>query len=255
MDENLSMAESQFDSLLAVTNIIDRKFLVTGLEVKSDLNKKEEVENILSNQSVEMRSQICSNEILRNLESCNGLTEEKVGNKKLQLDLIRMYIDDQACRGNIMNDIILKYDIPIDEITQDEGVIVDERNRTRVKEVFREFGFPTRKLVGKDAMYGIFLMLQHADGDKEWQKLQLPYIERAVKNGDLQEQNYAYLYDRIKINGGEKQLYGSQFSKVDPVAKTVELADTEDLDNLNLRRREMGMMPIEMYKRFILKDL
>jgi len=166
-----------------------------------------------------------------------------------------MYIDDQACRGNIMNDIIVKYDIPTEEITQDGGVIVDERNRTRLKEVFDEFGFPTRKMVGKDAMYGIFLMLQHSDGDKEWQKLQLPHIERAVKNGDLQGQSYAYLYDRIKINGGEKQLYGSQFSNVDPVAKTVELADTEDLDNLNLRRREMGMMPIEMYKRFMLKNL
>jgi hypothetical protein len=104
-------------------------------------------------------------------------------------------------------------------------------------------------------MYGVFLMLQHSDGDKEWQKSQLPNIEKAVKKGDLQGQSYAYLYDRIKINSGEKQLYGSQFSKVDPVIKSVELAETEDLENLDNRRREMGMMPIEMYKRLMLKNL
>lgn len=68
-------------------------------------------------------------------------------------------------------------------------------------------------------------------------------------------QSYAYLYDRIKINNGEKQLYGTQFAKVDPINKIVELAETEDLDNLDNRRREVGMMPIEMYKRGILKNL
>ncbi len=133
--------------------------------------------------------------------------------------------------------------------------MVDERNRNRLKEIFEEHGFPTKKLVGKEAMRGIFLMVQHSDGDKEWQKSQLVNIEKAVKNGDLDGQSYAYLYDRIKINNGEKQLYGSQFSNVDPINKTVELADTEDMKNLEKQRMEIGMMPIEMYKTFMLKNL
>ncbi len=49
----------------------------------------------------------------------------------------------------------------------------------------------------------MFFIIQHSDGDKEWQKSQLPNIERAVENGDLEGQKYAYLYDRIKINSGE----------------------------------------------------
>lgn len=255
MDEKLVVAELQFDTLLRMTDIIDRKFLVTGLEVKSKLHKNEEVTKILYNQSVDMRIQLCTKDFLKNLSPCNGLSEEKIKNKDLQMELIRMYIDDQASRGNIMEDIISKFDINRNETTQDGAIIVDERNRTRLKEIFVDNGFPTRELVGKDAMYGIFLMLQHSDGDKDWQKSQLPNIERAVKAGDLNGQSFAYLYDRIRINGGEKQLYGSQFSNVDPVAKTVELAATEDLSNLNKRRREMGMMPIEMYKRFMLKNL
>jgi hypothetical protein len=104
-------------------------------------------------------------------------------------------------------------------------------------------------------MQGVFLMIQHSDGDKEWQKAQLINIEKAVKKGDMDGQSYAYLYDRIKINSGEKQLYGTQFSNVDPINKTVELAETEDMENLDKRRMEMGMMPIKMYKEFMLKNL
>ena len=35
----------------------------------------------------------------------------------------------------------------------------------------------------------------------------------------------------------------------------VELAETEDLENLDKRRMEVGIMPIDMYKRFMLKAL
>jgi hypothetical protein len=86
-------------------------------------------------------------------------------------------------------------------------------------------------------------------------KISTPNIEKAVKKGDMDGQSYAYLYDRIQINSGERQLYGTQFAKVDSSNKTVELAETEDLENLDRRRMEVGMMPIEMYKEFMLKNL
>ena len=166
-----------------------------------------------------------------------------------------MYVDDQAVRGNLLSDIISKYNIDTTQITNENRFNVDANNRNRLKEIFGEFGFPNRKLIGKEAMYGIFLMIQHSGGDKDWQKSQLKNIKISVKNGDMDGQSYGYLYDRIKINSGEKQLYGTQFSNVDPINKTVELADTEDLKNLDSRRREIGMMPIGMYKKFMLKNL
>ena len=58
--------------------------------------------------------------------------------------------------------------------------------------------FQQERWLEKDAMHGIFLMIQHSDGDKEWQKSQLSNIEKAVKEGDMDGQSYAYLYDRIK---------------------------------------------------------
>ena len=255
MNENYSVANLQFDTLRRNTKTIDRKYLITGLEVKNKLGKNDEIVEIINSQGYTILQEICKKGFLSKYEVCKDYLVEEVENKELQIELIRMYVDDQAARGNLMHDIISKYKIDSTEITQNGGVFVDERNRNRLKEIFKEYGFPTKKLVGKDAMQGIFLMIQHSDGDKEWQKSQLPNIERAVKDGDMNGESYAYLYDRIKINSGEKQLYGTQFAYVDPINKTVELADTEDLDNLDNRRMEIGMMPIQMYKEFMISSL
>lgn len=253
--ENFELAELQFDSLLQISNKIESNFLVTGLEIKHKLKKDRAIEEILSNQNDEMLRQICKKEFLHNQISCKDIPEEIVEDKKLQLELIQMYINDQAARGSIMKDVIAKYSLNEEDVTQSGAINVDEQNRNRLKEIFEDIGFPTKRLVGRDAMYGIFLIIQHADMDKEWQKSQLPNIEKAVKNGDLVGRNYAYLYDRIKVNSGQKQLYGTQFAKVDRAKKIVELADTEDLEQLNERRRAMGMMPIEMYKKLPLRNL
>jgi hypothetical protein len=243
----------QFDSLLNSGKELDHYFLQTGLEIKSNLGKKEEVIKLLNQQEKSMLSQICTKSFLKNLEPCIAFSEEQVENKTLQLELIKMYVDDQAARGNIMKNIIFKYQLDSTEVTTNGAIIVDERNRNRLKEIFKEIGFPTRKLVGKEAMNGIFLIIQHADNDKEWQKSQLKNIKKAVEKGDIPGQSYAYLYDRIKVNSGEKQLYGTQFKKVNRAEKIVELADTEDIVNLDERRMKMGMMPIDMYKAFMLK--
>ena len=184
---------------------------------------------------------------------------EKIENKELQLEIIKLYVDDQAIRGNVMNEMILKYQLDSTKLKTEydrsnpDEIDIDEINRNHLKKIIESHGFPTRKLVGKDAMNGIFLIIQHADGDRIWQEAQLTNLELAVTRGDFSKQQYAYLYDRIKVNSGQPQRFGSQFLKVDKKNKIAELRETEDLTNLNQRRRKMGMMPIEMYKKLILK--
>jgi hypothetical protein len=258
-NDDLVLAEQQFDSLLNSDETVDYKFLITGLGVLHDLGKEQKLIAILNKQNDEILSELCESDLISSNPSyndfCTDLENSKIQYPDLQNEIIKMYIDDQAVRGNIMNDIIERYNLHGYEITDSDGVAVDSKNRERLKQIFEEYGFPTRAMVGKDAMHGMFIMIQHSDGDKEWQKSQLSNIEKAVKAGDMDGQSYAYLYDRIKINNGEKQLYGTQFSNVDPVDKTVTLAETEDIDNLDFRRMEVGMMPIEMYKRLMLDNI
>jgi len=255
MENELELANGQFDSLLAKEQELDLKFLITGLEVKSKLNKRSEIAKIMETQNTAIKTEICSIKSLRKNIHCKTIPRENIDNKELQMEIVKMYVDDQASRGIFMDNIIAKYNIDTTLISKDSGVKIDEDNRNRLKEIISKHGFPTQNLVGKDAMRGVFFIIQHADMDKEWQKSQLKNIEKAVKNGDLDGQSFAYLYDRIKVNNGEKQLYGTQFSNVDPKNKTVELEPTKDLKNLDKRRREIGMMPIQMYKKLMLKNL
>ena len=259
-DKNYQLGEQQFDSLLKMNGHIETKFLVTGLDILYELGKQGKIINILSKQNQRTLEEICNKELftekLADIQICKSIVKDEiVENKELQIEFIKMYINDQSVRGNVMTEIITKYKLDQYELTNKDGVSVDKTNRGRLKEIIIEFGFPTRHLVGKDAMQGIFLMIQHSDGDKEWQKQQLTHIEKAVKQGDMDGQSYAYLYDRIKINNGEKQLYGTQFKNVDPINKTVELADTDDIENLDRRRMEVGMMPIQMYEQFMQRNL
>jgi len=259
MDENHELAESQFDSLLIANPSPGNHFLITGFATLRELKKEEKLEKILSELDVSRLSEICNHSLftekLKDIAPCRNVELFQTKYPDLQLELVKMYVNDQAVRDNLMNDLIEKYHLNLDEVIQDAPFTVDATNRNRLKEIFQEYGFPTKEMVGKDAMNGIFLMIQHSDRDKEWQKSQLGNIETAVKRGDMDGQSYAYLYDRIKINGGESQLYGTQFSDVDPENNTATLAETEDLDRLDERRMQIGMMPIEMYKEFMLRNL
>ena len=257
-DKNHQLGEQQFDSLLAMNGSIETKFLVAGLEILFELGKNDKISEVLRAQDEQTLALICSNGLFANTQNSMAVCKpsikaEKVGNKDLQLELIKMHLNDQSARGLVRTDLIRKYNLEDFDITQVDLGSVDYLNRERLKEIIVEFGFPTKELVGKDAMQTVFLIIQHSDQDTEWQKEQLSRIEQAVKRGDMDGQSYAYLYDRIKVNGGEKQLYGTQFKNVDPATGLVELADTEDIGNVDQRRMEAGMMPLEMYKQFILR--
>ena len=82
-------------------------------------------------------------------------------------------------------------------------------------------------------MQGVFYIIQHADHDLDWQSAQLPLIKKAVDQEDLEADNYAYLYDRVQVNAGKPQRYGTQFEDVDYINKTVKLKPVEDLDQLD----------------------
>ena len=261
MNNDYNLGELQFDSLLATKSKIDEKFILTGLEILNKNNKNEKIHKILAQLDDETLEFICQKELftqkLIHLEVCKPFTNSlKIENPELQIELIKMYINDQVARGGNMDKLMSKHKLIKEEVVKNtDGITTDADNRKRLKEILAKHGFPTKEMVGADAMQGIFLMIQHADEDKEWQKSQLPNIKKAVKNGNMDGQSYAYLYDRIKMNGGEKQLYGTQFAKVDSKNKIVELAQTEDLENLDKRRMEIGMMPIEIYKKFMLLSM
>ena len=118
----------------------------------------------------------------------------------------------------------------------------DHRNQELVISIIDKCGMPTLKEVGQKQMDAIWLGLQHTEN--KYRVKYFPLIEKAVKNGDLSKKQYALMKDRILMDEGKPQIFGSQI-------KNGKLYDLEDPKTVNKRRQEMGLEPIEDYlKRF-----
>lgn len=114
---------------------------------------------------------------------------------------------------------------------------VDVRNTSRMKEIIAQVGWPTISKVGVDASGDAWLLVQHADHDTAFQEQCLALM----KNESIREvnpRNVAMLEDRVRINTGRPQIYGTQFRPVE--GKHVPLP-IEDEANVDERRSHMGL--------------
>ena len=114
----------------------------------------------------------------------------------------------------------------------------DHRNQELVISIIEKCGIPTLKDVTQNQMNAIWLGLQHTN--KKYRKKYFPEVEKAVENGDLSKQQYALMKDRILMDEGKPQIYGSQI-------KNGKLYKLDNPETVNERRREMGMETIEDY--------
>jgi len=121
----------------------------------------------------------------------------------------------------------------------------DSVNLVRIEKIIDEYGWPGVALVGEDAADITFLVLQHC-GDVEVMEKYLPVIENAVKEEELDKPSLALYVDRIRMFKGEEQLYGTQLTYVDST-QILKLYPVEDEQNINTRRAEMELPPIEDY--------
>ncbi|TSD02960.1 MAG: hypothetical protein Athens071426_350 [Parcubacteria group bacterium Athens0714_26] len=141
----------------------------------------------------------------------------------------RMAVRDQEMRKKAAKSGI--WDLKIDQI-----------NTENMKKIIKENGWPTISLAGKKASRNAWLLAQHADCDKDFQKKCLSLMLIVFRNNpnDIAKENIAYLKDRILINEGKKQLFGTQFitnkqnNKLTP-------RPIKDIKNLEKRRKEYNL--------------
>ena len=93
-----------------------------------------------------------------------------------------------------------------------------------------------------------FLLVQHADADKEFQKKCLELLKEAVAKKQALPTDYAYLTDRVLVGEGKKQLYGTQLMPKD--GKLVP-QPIEDEANVDARRKELGLPPLADYLKMV----
>ncbi len=120
---------------------------------------------------------------------------------------------------------------------------IDRPNQRRVREVVAESGWPTAADIGADGMEALFYIVQH--GPTDLQRAALPGFRVAWRAGDLEGQHIALMTDRILMNDGQPQVYGTQFRAV-PGGR-MGLVPIRDAAHVDQRRAAMGMPPLAEY--------
>ena len=126
------------------------------------------------------------------------------------------------------------------------GSYIDSCNLAQVENLISKFGWMGKSVIGVRGNYTLWLVIQHAD--LATQEKYLPMIEKSVELGESRVIDLAYLRDRVLMRQGKKQIYGTQV--VPDKYGGQNFHPIEDEANVNVRRAEVGMEPIEEYARY-----
>lgn len=169
----------------------------------------------------------------------------KYPNLELSKELWGMSMKDQAYYYHI--DIARKQldrGSPISWALWDLKHEINQKNVARLEEIIAEHGWPKISVVKGSAAQAAFLIVQHAD--LEVQKKYLPMMKEAANNDEASWSSLALLIDRVRMREGTPQLYGSQVVSNKETGE-LEPYEIEDPANVNVRRKEVGLGPIEDY--------
>ena len=160
----------------------------------------------------------------------------QVSNPALRDELLAMEKVDQDARRKCSSgdaDFQMKCYVEI-------AKTIDTPNTVRLGQIFDAHGLPGIQMVGRDGLNAFMILLQHTVGDELRVRAVGP-ITKAFERKELTPQDYANFIDRLRLHKGMGQLYGSGFEFKD--GKMV-LSKTEDLKNLEKRRRKLGLPPM-----------
>jgi hypothetical protein len=164
----------------------------------------------------------------------------------LEARLDSVYDDDQAVR-QMIKPIQDKYGMNSRQMDSLYRVmrVKDSINLAKVKSILGQYGWLGIIEIGEKGNLALFLEIQHSDSLT--QVTYLPMMRQAVKDGKAKASNLALLEDRVLCQQGKPQLYGSQVT----VLKTGKYGffPIQDEKNVNKRRAEVGLGPLEYYAR------
>ncbi|WP_414653843.1 DUF6624 domain-containing protein [Hymenobacter sp.] len=103
--------------------------------------------------------------------------------------------------------------------------------------IVKKVGFPGFKQVGETSSKNFWLLVQHADAHPAFQQEVLKLMLLEVQRKNANSRNYAYLVDRVALNGGQPQTYGTQVEyKADGQPTPRTLFDPANVDKRRAHR-------------------
>lgn len=121
------------------------------------------------------------------------------------------------------------------------------RHQPLLEKIVGQYGYPGFRQVGEKSANNFWLLVQHADAHPDFQRRVLKLMRAEVKRKNASPVNYAYLTDRVAINAGQPEEYGTQVIYEGPGLGKAVPKSLRDAKNVNKRRAAIGMEPLENY--------
>lgn len=154
---------------------------------------------------------------------------EGIRQPAVRQELLAMRDRDQAARSG--------------EPVETEETDVDRT--LRLGEIIEEFGWPTPAQVGKDGESDARLIALHSDFDVAFQQEALAMMQEPLETSDADAIEVAYLEDRVAVNSGQPQTYGTQIRC--RRAGRGRPHRSSDRTHVDERRAELGLEPLNEY--------
>lgn len=132
-------------------------------------------------------------------------------------------------------------------------ILVDRINTAKLVSLVAQCGWPRPKIHGEKAMDYAWLIAQHADNNQTAQRAFLKHLKQAVDDGDSPAYTYAFLVDRIALNAGKPQQYGTQVEN--KTQCDVVIVSLDDHAKADARRQAIGWPSLKDYVTLLTKHL
>lgn len=170
------------------------------------------------------------------------LTGYKINTQNKVTDaLIDVLNDDQKYRSK-----------NFDPKSQKKMKRADKINLIKVEAIIKRYNWPYNDKISNEGSRTIFLVLQHSRLDV--QKKYFPRINDATNAGKIKPSSLGMFEDRIAIQEGKPQVYGTQVAQ-DIETKSFSVLPIINPETVDERRKSIGLIPIAEYLKFWNTDI
>ena len=160
-------------------------------------------------------------------------------NKKLRDELVKLAGKSEKLTYNSIEESRPKND------SQKRIAEARQQANARLCQILKESGWPTLALVGKEGV-GATLYLVRYSREQALQAALLPVIIAAVKKGEIEKAEVALLVDRMRVDAGMKQLFGTQVKAMNGFLVLTPIEAEKQVDD---RRKQFGLPPLAAHLR------
>ena len=166
----------------------------------------------------------------------------------VQSEITILWMEDQLARAAyVQTQTASKTDARhwAHSISTADAVAIDEKSSKYLRELLSEVEWIDIHRFTRPISQHAWVLIQHGDDQVDLQKLALSRMEPYLETGGVLKRNYAYLWDRVAVNTGELQRYGTQPDWASCKDGKLTLMPVEDPDDVDERRSTMQMGPVQ----------